>query len=85
MFSVILHDGSRGWTPNGTANTFVIDEIEVHPDYSTILVNTIQDNIVICAVDYLYADGYFEVKCNEAPADGTTLKYVVINRDPIVH
>ncbi len=53
MFSVILHDWSRGWVPNGTVTTLVIDEIEVN--------------------------------CNEAPADGTTLKYVVINRDPIVH
>lgn len=52
---------------------------------STVLINTIQENFVVCAVDYLYSDGYFEVNCNEPPADGATLKYVVINQEPEVY
>lgn len=82
VFSVHLYDGSYGWEPDGNATTFVIDEPEVHPDFSTVIVNTIQGNFVICAVDYLWNEA-FEVNCNLPPADGAQLKYTVINMDPI--
>lgn len=82
LFTVILNDGSEGWEPDGNVTTFVINEPEVDPDYSTVIVNTIQDNLVICAVDYLWS-GEFEVHCDMPPADGAQLRYTVINMDPI--
>lgn len=85
LFSVMLNDGSFGWEPDGKNTTFTIDDVRVHPFESTVLVNTIQENYVVCAVDYLYSDGYFEVNCNDPPADGATLKYVVINQEPEVY
>ena len=63
---------------DGNVTTFVIDDVEVHPDFSTVIVNTIQDNFVICVIDYLWS-GAFEINCNVPPADGAQLKYTVIN------
>lgn len=89
LYSVVLFDGDFGWEPDGNRTTFVIDDFlaslgDLHPSHSTVLINTIQENYVVCAVDYLFSDGYFEVNCNEPPADGAKLKYVVINQEPIV-
>jgi hypothetical protein len=69
----------RGWDPNGVWRTFFISDKCVDPIKSTVLINTIQGNYVVCSVDYLVDEG-FEVNCDLAPSDGGELHYIVFNK-----
>jgi hypothetical protein len=73
-------DGNNlGWDPNGSADTFTIDEPCYIKSDSTVLVN-IKDggpNFEVCNVDYASDFGFFEVFCNAPPAEGSELHYIV--------
>ena len=81
----ILYDDERahkvGWDPNSRANTFLINESRVNPLSSTIIVNTHQEGMVICATDFITYK-FFEVSWNKAPSEGAQLHYTVINVQP---
>jgi hypothetical protein len=86
--TVILRDdlagNQRGWDPNGTRTTFWINDEDVAAAKSTVLVNTIQKNYVICSVDSMaYSAPGFEVKCinesGEGPSNGGELHYTVFS------
>jgi hypothetical protein len=72
-------DISEVWDPNGSWRTFVISDKCVDPIKSTVLINTIQGNFVVCSVDYLF-DEAFEVRCDVAPSNGGELHYIVFNK-----
>jgi hypothetical protein len=67
-FTKIVRDNPAGnavgWDPDGLKHTFVIDDPEVTVN-DTILINTHQDNFVVCSVDYRPNFGSFEVNCIE--------------------
>jgi hypothetical protein len=82
-----------GWNPDGLTRSFTIIDQELTLA-STVLINTHQDNFVVCSVDYRPSDIHFEVNCIETtpgylpteempvlgggPADGAILYYTVI-------
>ena len=75
---------AKGWDPNGKATTFLISESIINPNKSVVLINTVQSNFVVCSVDWL-TTGYFEVNCNNPPADGAELHYIVFNgKSPVM-
>jgi hypothetical protein len=73
-------DGNNlGWDPNGSADTFTIDEPCYIKSDSTVLVN-VKDggpNFEVCNVDFASDFGFFEVFCNAPPAEGSELHYIV--------
>jgi hypothetical protein len=69
---------AKGWNPSGTTRSFFISDSCVNPLTSVVVVNTKQQNFVVCSVDYLVS-GAFEVNCNLAPANLGELHYSVFN------
>ena len=73
-----------GWNPGkvGTApapKSFVIDDFSVQQFSSVITVN-IQDNKPnMCGVDFVWADGRFDVTCIQPPSEKSVLSYMVFN------
>jgi hypothetical protein len=87
--SKIIKDSSEGnnlgWNPDGTITTFTINEPCYREFDSVVLVN-IKDggsNFEVCNVDY-HTDipeiplRSFEVHCDQPPADGSELRYMVL-------
>jgi hypothetical protein len=67
-----------GWNPNGNRISFTIFDDQLHPETSTVIVNTFQSYFVVCNVDYMYS-GAFEINCNNALANAGQLHYTIIN------
>ena len=74
-----------GWNPDGNQTRFIINESCYSDAKSIGLVNTKDGdteppewNTEVCNVDYS-EDGIFEVYCNNAPFDGSELRYVISN------
>jgi hypothetical protein len=69
-FTKIVRDNPAGnavgWNPDGLERTFVINDPEVTVN-DTILINTEQDNFVVCSVDHRHRFNFssFEVNCIE--------------------
>jgi len=95
---VIMDDDAGhaiGWDPDGSRRTFLISDNEFNSSTSVVVINTRQVNYEICQVDYWSLSGdFFEVNCIETqsagtppvleggPADGSILKYSIINTEP---
>src|SRR5688500_4156017 len=71
-----------GWNPDGNQTRFMISEPCYTDEKSIVLVNTKDGdleepyNVEVCNVDYS-EPAKFEVYCNNAPFDGSELRYVV--------
>ena len=68
-----------GWNPDGNETVFTLSEPCYLESDSTVLVN-IKDaggNFESCNVDF-FANGFFEVSCNNPPTDGSELHYMVL-------
>ena len=68
-----------GWNPDGNETVFTLSETCYLENDSTVLVN-IKDgggNFESCNVDF-FADGFFEVSCNNPPANESELHYMVL-------
>ena len=70
---------SLGWTPDGSDDTFTIEDTCYIQDDSTVLINVVDGgaNFEVCNVDYASDDTFFEVFCNAPPADGSELHYII--------
>jgi hypothetical protein len=88
MVSRILTDGQNGWTPDGVIlpKNFIITDaavtaaishiylsVDEPSDTGTTLVN------VVCMVEDTF-NGSFQVVCDNPPAEGSKLRYTVINQ-----
>jgi hypothetical protein len=80
MFTRILQDdpagNAAGWDPDGSKRTFTIVDPEFSASDNTVVINTVQNNFVVCSVDYRI-DRIFEVNCIETtsgtfPSDNIT-------------
>jgi hypothetical protein len=85
---------ASGWDPDGSRRSFMITEPEFYSTDDTVVINTQQNNFVVCSVDYR-AQFTFEVNCIETtngylpsgnmtilgggPDEGATLYYTVIH------
>jgi len=98
MFTRILQDdpagNAAGWDPDGSKRSFTIVEPEFSASDNMVIINTVQDNFVVCSVDYR-GDRFFEVNYIEStngyfpsgnmtvlgggPADGAILYYTIIH------
>ena len=77
---------SLGWDPNGSADTFTINDSCYIKSDSTVLIN-VKDggpNFEVCNVDYASDYDFFEVFCNAPPADGSELHYIIFVEDKVV-
>jgi hypothetical protein len=93
-FTKIVRDDQAGnavgWNPDGVVRTFSIAEPELGED-DTVLINTHQQNYVVCSVDFKIVGAAFEVNCIQTnpsgqmpvfgggPANGAILTYTVIS------
>jgi hypothetical protein len=76
-----------GWNPDGNQTRFLINEACYSDAKSVVLVN-LKDgdiegpewNTEVCNVDYS-EDGIFEVYCDNAPFEGSELRYVVSDHE----
>jgi hypothetical protein len=77
-----------GWDPDGAKKVFGIVDSKFNVQNSVVLVNTINQNFVVCSVDYRVEtsiNSAFEVNCGNdddnaaAPVDGAVLDYVIIS------
>lgn len=70
---------SLGWTPDGSDDTFTIEDSCYIQDDSTVLINVVDGaaNFEVCNVDYASDNTFFEVFCNAPPADGSELHYII--------
>jgi hypothetical protein len=68
IFSRVLQDDpvghALGWDPDGSTHTFNIIEPEFNASTDMVFINTVQDNFIVCSVDYRWV-GSFEVNCIE--------------------
>jgi hypothetical protein len=93
---VIMDDDAGhaiGWDPDGSRRHFLISDNEFNSSTSVVVINTRQGNFGICQVDW-WGVVLFEVNCiatqsegtppvlEGGPADGSILKYSIINTEP---
>jgi hypothetical protein len=74
---------SLGWRPDGSEDTFTIDDSCYIKSDSTVLIN-VKDggaNFEACNVDYASDFGFFEVFCSAPPDDGSELHYIIFVED----
>jgi hypothetical protein len=83
---VLKDTNAFGWNPDGNETRFIIEE-PCYSDKSIVLVNTKDGdvegpefNTEVCNVDYSDVK-LFEVYCNNAPFDGSDLRYVVSDHE----
>jgi hypothetical protein len=87
---------ARGWDPDFRKRVFFIFDNEFNSSTSVVAINTQHDNYGICSVDWWSQTRHiFEVNCIQTnlpasqppvlgggPANGTNLKYAIINTEP---
>jgi hypothetical protein len=88
MISRILQDGQNGWNPDATLglDTFTITDSAVKASNSHVYISVDEPSDVgplavnvVCMVEDI-VDNEFQVVCDVPPADGSVLRYTVINQ-----
>lgn len=68
---------ARGWDPDGTKNSFTIDDPDVNLQ-SRIIVN-LNSGLAVCNIGQIAQGGFFTVDCANNPANDNQLHYVIVN------
>jgi hypothetical protein len=88
MTSRILHDGQNGWNPDAPLglDTFMISDSAVKASNSHVYISVDEPSDVgplavnvVCMVEDII-NNQFQVVCDLPPADGSVLRYTVINQ-----
>jgi hypothetical protein len=82
-YSRQLSDGESGWNPDGSTTVFFISDSLIGSGDTRIIVNfaTPIGESTDCNVMFI-GGGTFEIACTIPPADGTVLRYGVLNLPP---